>query len=106
MLTPDLLKGCPSIRAFREGHLHAPIVIEMGLDYDAEHLAGDAKKMINSKPKHAYLVHLVRELPREPAAEQIVLGMEAKFGIKTAYAWIAGGVSVVKLVNDKTITET
>jgi hypothetical protein len=105
VLTPDLLKGCPSIRAFREGHLHAPIVIEMGLDYDAEHLAGDAKKMINSKPKHAYLVHLVRELPREPAAEQIVLGMEAKFGIKTAYAWMAGGEGVVKLVNDKTITD-
>jgi hypothetical protein len=105
VLTPELLKGCPSLSAFREGRLHAPIVIEMGLDYDAEHLAGDAKKMINSKPKHAYLVHLVRELPREPVAEQIVLGIEEKSGIKTAYAWVAGGQCIVKLVNDKTLTE-
>lgn len=63
VLSPQLLKGCPSIRAFRGGHLHAPIVIEMGLDYDAEHLAGDAKKLINSRPKHGYLIHFVREFP-------------------------------------------
>ncbi len=105
VLTPQLLRGCPSIRAFRDGHLHAPIVIEMGLDYNAHHLAGDAKKLINSKPKHGYLIHLVRELPREPVAEQIILGIEAKFGIKTAYAWTAGGQAAVKFVNDKAITE-
>lgn len=105
VLTPDLLKGCPSIRAFREGHLHAPIVIEMGLDYDAKHLAMDAKKLMNSKPKHGYLIHFVRELPREPVAEQIILGIEEKFGIKTAFAWTAGGRVAVKLVNEKSITE-
>jgi hypothetical protein len=105
VLTPELLKGCPSIRAFREGHLHAPIVIEMGLDYDAEHLAGDAKKLINSKPKHGYLIHLVRELPREPIAEQIILGIEPRFEIKTAYAWMAGGKAAVKFLDEKSILE-
>jgi hypothetical protein len=39
-------------------------VIEIGLDYDAEHLANDAKKLINSKPRHGYLIHLVREFAR------------------------------------------
>jgi hypothetical protein len=105
VLTPKLLNGCPSIGAFRDGHLQAPIVIEMGLDYDAKHLARDAKKLMNSKPKHGYLIHLVRELPREPNAEQIILGIEAKFGIKTAYAWTAGGQVAVKLVNDNIIRE-
>jgi hypothetical protein len=105
LLSPLLLKGCPSISAFRQGHLHAPFVIELGLDYDAEHLANDAKKLINSKPKYGYLVHLVRELPRELAAEQIVLGMEGKFGIKTAYVWAGGSQRAFKQVNDQAITE-
>jgi hypothetical protein len=90
---------------FREGHLQAPIVIEVGLDYNAEHLARDAKKLINSKPKHGYLVHLVREVPREASAEQIILGIESKFGIKTAYAWTAGRQTAVKRVNDSSISE-
>jgi hypothetical protein len=105
VLSPKLLGGCSSIQSFTEGRLQAPIVIEMGLDYDAEHLAGDAKKLINSKPTHGYLIHLVRELPRESAAEQILLRIEAKFGIKTAYCWKAGGQTVFKRVNDKNISQ-
>ena len=84
------MKGCASIKTFREGGLFAPIVIEMGLDYDAEHLAGDAKKHINSHPKYGYLIHLVREQPRDEDAEEMILGMPSKFGIETAYAWTAG----------------
>ena len=61
VLSPQQLKGCTTTDAFRDGLLHVPIVIEMGLDYDAEHLAGDVIKLVNSKPKHGYLVHLVRE---------------------------------------------
>lgn len=106
VLSPQLLKGCPSISAFRGGHLDAPIVIEMGLDYDAEHLARDAQKLMNSKPKHGYLIHLIRELPREPSAEKIIIGIiEARLAIKTAYAWTAGRQCVFKLVNDRSITE-
>lgn len=104
VLSPALLKGCASIKTFREGRIVAPIVIEMGLDYAAEHLAGDAKKLINSRPKYGYLIHLVREQPRNPDAEEILLGMEGKFGIKTAYAWIAGRQQAYKLLGDSTIT--
>jgi hypothetical protein len=105
VLSPKLLRGCPGIRVFLEGHLQAPIVIEMGLDYDTKHLAEDAEKLINSKPKHGYLIHLVRELPREPATERIILGIEEKCGIKTAYAWRAGGQTAWKHVNDRSISE-
>jgi len=81
-------------------------VIEIGLDYDAQHLAADAKKLLNSKPKHGYLVHLVRERPREASAEQILLGMESKFNIRTAYAWIGGRQTAFKLIGDNSITES
>ncbi len=106
VLSPQQLKGCTTIGTFRGGHLHAPIVIEMGLDYDAEHLARDVKKLINSKPKYGYLVHLVREQPREPVAEQIMLGIEAKYAIKTAYVWKEGEQTVFKRVNDQAIAES
>ena len=39
VLSPRLLNGCPSVKVFREGSLQDPIVIEVGLDYNAEHLA-------------------------------------------------------------------
>lgn len=105
ILSPKLLKECPSLEAFRKGHLQAPIVIEIGLDYNARHLSNDAKKLINSKPTQGYLIHLVREFPREPEAEKIVLDIEAESGIKIAYAWKAREQIAYKGVNDRTITE-
>ena len=105
ILSPKLLKECPSLKAFRKGHLQAPIVIEIGLDYNARHLSNDAKKLINSKPTQGYLIHLVREFRREPEAEKIVLDIEAESGIKIAYAWKAREQIAYKGVNDRTITE-
>ena len=78
-------------------------MIEMGLDYDAEHLAGDIKKLINSKPKHGYLIHLVREKPRDDVSEDMLNGVQDKYGIKSAYVWMSGGQSVFKCLDDKTI---
>jgi hypothetical protein len=105
VVSPKLLRGCPSIDAFIHGHLLAPIVIEIGLDYDVQHLAGDAKKLINSKPKFGYLIHLVREFARDPVAEKILLDIEAKFGIKTAYGLRTGRQTIFKRVNDRSISE-
>ena len=99
VLSPQLLKTCPSIEAFRHGHLEAPIVIEVGLDYDVEHLANDAMKLLNSKPKHGYLVHLVRGKTFEPEAEKIITGVSTK-GIKCACASILGQKVTFKLLND------
>jgi hypothetical protein len=104
VLSPVLLATCAGIDLFLEGRLPAPIVIEIGLDYDVKHLANDAKKLLNSKPKHCYLVHLVRDAPRDPATEQIILGIQAK-GIGTAYGRVAGNCKAFKLINQNTITE-
>ena len=38
-------------------------------------------------------------------AEQIMLDVDIKFGIKTAYVWKAGEQTVFKRVNDQAITE-
>ena len=105
VLPPHLLRTCQGIDIFLEGRLPAPIVIEIGLDYDVEHLANDAKKLINSKPKFGYLVHLVRNAPRDAMTEQIILGLEAKTGIRTAYARVSGSQKEYKLISEKKITE-
>ncbi len=105
VLSPKLVRECPSMVAFRQGRLNAPIVIEMGLDCDAEHLATDAEKLMNSQPEHGYLIHLVREFPRDPAAEEVILGSESTYGIKTAYVSRVGTRTVFKRVNDQTLTE-
>ena len=106
VLSPELLRGCPSLEWFRQGRLAAPLVIEMGLDYDAAHLAGDAAKLMNSRPTHGYLIHLVREVAKDPSTEQILLHLEEKTGIRTAYGRVAGEQKAYKLVSDKGITET
>jgi len=105
ILSPSLLTTCPSIDVFLDGKLPAPIVIEIGLDYDGQHLANDAKKLINSKPKYGYLIHLVRDVPRDPMVEQIILGIESKVGIRTAYARVTNGRKEYKLVTETKIIE-
>lgn len=106
VLSPKLLGSCPSLDAFQKGYLVAPIVIEIGLNYDARHLASDAQKLLNSKPRYGYLVHLARDCAREPQAEEIILEIERRAErIKTAYAWSAGDRRAFKLLNDTAITE-
>ncbi|MGI8961065.1 MAG: hypothetical protein ACR2IV_15125 [Bryobacteraceae bacterium] len=104
LLSPNLLETCASVEVFREGRLQAPIVIETGLDCDAEHLAEHAKKLMNSRPWRGYLIHLGREMPREPEAEEILLALESKLGIKTVYCWVAGSHKTIKRLGEKTIT--
>ena len=50
-----------SIHDFTKGLIDAAVVIEMGLNYRVSHLRQDAEKMLNSKVRHGYLVHLVRD---------------------------------------------
>jgi hypothetical protein len=103
VFTPQIMKQCASLEAYRKGHMSAPIVIEMGLDYDAEHLAKDVRKLCNSAPERGYLIHLVRELPRDPATEEIVCSVEQEFGLRSAYVWISGGQCVFKRLQDQDI---
>jgi hypothetical protein len=102
ILSPDLLKSCASIDAFDTGRLPAQIVIEFGLKYAWDHLAGDKAKLKNSNPKHGYLVHLVRDDERDQNAEKIILANDAP-SIKTAYAYVSRSMALYKNVNDTSI---
>ena len=70
ILPPHALNSC-SIDDFRAGRIAAPIVIEMGLDYGAAHLAEDAEKLINSEVPHGYLVHFTRKTTDEQTEKTI-----------------------------------
>jgi hypothetical protein len=73
ILPPAMIGCCPGLEYYQAGRLPAPIVVEMGLDCSRNHLAGDAKKLINSNPLHGYLVHLVRGCGRDPSTEELIL---------------------------------
>lgn len=90
VLSPGLLKTCTCLQDFREGRLPAPIVIEMGLDYGTKHLAKDARKLLDTKPPCAYLVHLVRERPRDLTIENTLIDLERQQSIGTAYVCTIG----------------
>jgi hypothetical protein len=105
VLSPKLLATGQTIEEFREGRLSAPIVIEMGLDYNVHHVAKDAQKLINSRPFRGYLVHLTRGLPRDPDVEQVILNLEQRTGIRTGYASLMGATAVYKLINSASIED-
>jgi hypothetical protein len=97
VLTPWQLQNC-NVPDFRDGRLPAPIVIEMGLDYRAAHLAADRDKLIHSQVPHAYRVHLTRVGPDERATA-IILAPGGNGHVKTAFACVGHNGVLYKLVN-------
>ena len=59
VLAPSQLRRT-ALEQFRAGRIDAPIVVELGLNYGGQHLAGDRQKLANSAAQHPYLVHLSR----------------------------------------------
>lgn len=57
ILDPKSVSGC-SVKDFNRGLIKPDFVVEMGLNYNLEHLKNDANKLANSDCKHGYLVHL------------------------------------------------
>lgn len=107
ILSPDDTKTC-SFRDFREGRVKPCIVIEIGLDYGLGHLRGDANKIINSKIKYGYLVHLLREevVGDFNSVEKFLLNVEHEHNnLGTAYAWVASSHVAYKLISDTKITK-
>ncbi len=45
---------------FLKGYIEPIFVFEIGLDYKLNHFAGDLEKVLNSKPKQSYLIHIER----------------------------------------------
>ena len=107
IVSPDDTKTC-LFSDFREGRVKPPIVIEMGLDYGLSHLKGDATKIINSKIKYGYLVHLLREEVVDDfnSVEDFLLTLEREHNnVKTAYARVTSSHVAYKLIGDTEITK-
>jgi len=95
VLAPSQLAQA-SIDQYRQGRIHAPIVVEVGLDYGRAHLEQDLEKLRNSDVPHAYVVHFSR-LPETGRVEDLLTA--AYPSIATAYAHVppTGGKSVKHL---------
>lgn len=100
VLSPERMKSS-SFQEFREGRIEPSFAIEIGLDYDIQHLKADSAKLINSGVRDSYLIHLVRPEVADnfEAVEQFLL----ETSIKTAYARLTNSQAFYKLVNDKEI---
>jgi hypothetical protein len=100
VLAPSQLAQA-SIDQFRQGRIHARIVVEVGLDYGRAHLEQDLEKLRNSGVPYAYVVHFSR-LPAAGNVEDLLTS--AYPNIRTAYAHLppAGG-SAVKHLTDTDI---
>jgi hypothetical protein len=97
VLAPSQLAQA-SIDQFRQGRIHAPIVVEVGLDYGRAHLEQDLEKLRNSDVPHAYVVHFSR-LPAGGNVEDLLTA--AYPNIRTAYAHVppTGGRAVKHLTD-------
>lgn len=107
ILSPEDIETC-SIKDFRGGRVKPSIVIEIGLDYKFDHLKGDASKIINSKIKCGYLVHLLREGVNDDfdSVEELLLKLEHEHSnLRTAYVRVTGSRVAYKLIGDARITK-
>lgn len=97
VLAPSQLARA-SIEQFRQGRIHAPIVVEVGLDYGRAHLEQGLEKLRNSEVPYAYVVHFSR-LPAGGMVEDLLTG--AYPNIRTAYAHVppTGGRAVKHLAD-------
>ncbi len=59
VLSPEQVQQA-DLQQFVFGRIEAPIVIEVGLDYGCDHLSDDAGKLLNSRVRAPYLLHLSR----------------------------------------------
>jgi hypothetical protein len=100
VLAPSQLAQA-SIDQFRQGRIHAPIAVEVGLDYGRAHLKQDIEKLRNSEVPHAYVVHFTR-LPAGGDVEDLLTA--AYPNIRTAYAHVPrNGGRAVKHLTDTDI---
>lgn len=97
ILSPVQLKAA-RIEDFLAGRLPAPIVIEIGLDYGAAHLAEDEEKLLNSEVQYPYLVHIERERYRDPRIDRILLKPSGR--IRTIYVHLLRGETFYKMILD------
>ncbi|MFC2145628.1 hypothetical protein ACFLQQ_04785, partial [Actinomycetota bacterium] len=106
ILSPNNSSG-NSLNDFINGRIEAPIVIEMGLNYDIEHLIDDLKKLKNSEVYCGYLIHLVRKEQNYEYKnfEEILLEIEKKYpSIGVGYVKHQPGRIRYKLIGDDNVS--
>lgn len=104
ILSPARISGA-STEGFCSGRIIAPIVIEMGLNYDEGHLAGDVEKLLNSKVEFGYVVHLLRDKKEDLLLEETIHSLDPNGTIRVGFASVFGGHKRVKLLSEKEIHE-
>lgn len=105
VLSPGQVRRA-SLEQFRQGRIAPPIVVELGLDYGADHLRGDVKKFENSQVLHGRLVHLTRLPPRRDGVESVMNGLSGATSVRGAYGYHdLRGAKAVKLLGDAAIRD-
>ena len=106
-ILPPVSLATADIQQFCDGRIAPPIVIEVGLDYGAGHLAKDQDKLLHSCVPNGYLLHLTRVGRDHPRVVEIMNNPFNADGIvvKTAFARANGGERSVKFVNGQAIQE-
>jgi hypothetical protein len=102
VLSPEAVQRA-HLSDFQTGRIEPMIVIEVGLDYKLHnHLSPDHEKLVNSRIRNQFLIHLVREGVSDDfdAVESFVLENSAK----TAYARVSPGVKRWKLIGEDEIS--
>lgn len=84
VLAPSQLEAVQTLDQFIYGTIAAPIVIELGLGYQDDHLGGDEIKVLGSQVQHPYLVHFSRVQSRKQQATEALVN-RLKPPIKVAY---------------------
>jgi hypothetical protein len=73
VLAPSQLEAVQTLDQFIYGTIAAPIVIELGLGYQDDHLVGDETKVLGSQVQHPYLVHFSRIKSRKQQATEAIV---------------------------------
>jgi len=97
VLAPSQLAQA-SIDQFRQGRIHAPIVVEVGLDYGRAHLEQELEKLRNSEAPYAYVVHFSR-LPAGGKVEDLLTAAYPNIRTANAHVPPTGGRAVKHLTD-------
>lgn len=104
ILAPEQVAAA-GLHQFRAGRIDAPVVVEVGLDYGLWHLQQDADKLIHSRVRVPYLLHLSRvPVTNRDELEAALCSYPAP--LRTAYAHVdvATGERRVKHLADVVVS--
>jgi hypothetical protein len=93
-----------TVKEFSEGRIPPAFVVEMGLNYDLEHLRNDDEKLENSGCEYGYLIHLwqpnkgIKKEDEDKLRDWIKIGKKSKHGVAAVVFFKEG--AMVKHLQD------